>query len=370
MKAECIFDKISGATQRIARIAQKNPHLPVLESVLLVVSKNEVLLRATNLHVGAEIKIPAKTTGDDWSVAVSANVLSSLFQNIKDQEKVVLEKVGNILKISTGQIRSEAKTLPVDDFPSIPEPQDGQTFSFGMKKFRDAVGQVAYAASNTDARPEISSVYIYGEGDGLVLVSTDSYRLSEKKIQLDNSDGFPAIILPIKNVHDIVSFFQNTDEDIDVIVTESQISFLHNNVYFTSRIYEGAFPDYKQIIPSGETLSATFLKSDLADLLRIVNVFSDPFHKITITMDPSDKKCSFHSKNADTGEVSSDVPVVFSGKSNETITATINHGYLSDFIKASHSDSVTIDLVSAQKPLIATNVGDESLIYLIMPMNR
>ena len=331
--------------------------------------KNELILRATNLHVGAEVKVPAKISGE-WQVAIPAAVISSLFQNIKGQDKITLEKDGNLLKISTDSMESQTKTLPTEDFPSIPTITDGRSFTVDIKKFRNAVGQVAYAAANTDARPEISSVYIYGEQEGLVFVSTDTYRLAEKRLSVPDSDGFPAIILPIRNIVEMSSFFQNEDGQMEVIVSENQISFTAGEAYFTSRIYDGAFPDYRQIIPSGDSLSTAFLKADLQDALRMINVFSDPFHKITINLDPKKKECTFHSKNADIGEISSHVPVVFSGELSESLQTTINHRYLDDFVKLANTDNISLDFVSPQKPILASYPGDDSVMYLIMPMNR
>ena len=151
---------------------------------------------------------------------------------------------------------------------------EGKTFEIESKKLIDGIKSVYYSASFSDIKPEISSVFIYQENNDLVFVSTDSFRLAEKKIKMRNLEEIEGIIIPFKNIPEILRVIGGFLGIIRICFNKNQISFSFENTYLTSRIIDGVFPDYRQIIPKDIKTEATLLKQDLINALNLSNIFS------------------------------------------------------------------------------------------------
>ena len=240
MKLECEIEKIKNGILQVEKITGKNLTLPILNSILFIASGKSLKLRATNLSLGVEIEIPAKIE-KEGIVAISGATLAGIFSNIFQNEKIQLESENGNLMIKTKKSRIKLKGQIHDDFPTIPT-VDGKTFEIESKKLVDGIKSVYYSSSSSDIKPEISSVYIYSNDDNLVFVSTDSFRLAEKKIKIKGTEEVSGILIPYKNVSEILRIFGEVQDTIRVCFNKNQISFSSDNIYLTSRIIDGVFP--------------------------------------------------------------------------------------------------------------------------------
>lgn len=360
------IEKISDAVARVQKVSAKNVSLPVLENVLLIAQGNNLQLRATNLHVGVEVTVPVKVQ-KEGTVAVNLGILSNIISSIKGERNITLELKENLLLITTDDSSMEVKTYPHEDFPTLPRPTDDVFFSLPIDNFIDGVRSVMYSASQSDIKPEIASVYIYSEGNNLVFVATDSFRLAEKKVAVSNIEDFPGVIVPIKNIQECVKVFSADEGEVKLYVEKNQLSIVSNNTYFTSRIVDGNYPDYQQIVPKEFNTEAVVLKDDLIQTLKLVNVFSNTFNQISISTIAEKGKLSISSRNTDIGENNSLVDAAITGSDQEVF---VNHRYISDTFSSLNSDSISFSFIEKNKPFILKAVGDTSFLYLIMPMNR
>ena len=239
MKIECSVEKIKNAISQVERITGKNLTLPVLSSILLIASGKSLKLRSTNLSLGIEVEVFAKIE-EEGTLAISGSVLNAIFSNVSQNENVHLEdKDGNLL-IKTKKSQIKLKSQPHDDFPTIPI-VTGTTFEIEAKKLIDGIKSVYYSSSVSDIKPEISSVFMYTNEDNLVFVSTDSFRLAEKKVKVKGIEEIPGILIPFKNVAEILKVFGEFQGLIKVCFNKNQISFSSDNIYLTSRIIDGIF---------------------------------------------------------------------------------------------------------------------------------
>ncbi len=366
MKIESTLDKLSSAIQRIQKVSSKNLSLPILENILLIAKDNILIIRSTNLHVGTEITIPVKvqTKGE---VAVRLDLFTNIISSLKKEHKIVLELKDTVLYIQTDKSEMEINTYPSADFPTLPQIEDGLEFILPTKKFIEGVKSVSYAAALSDIKPEIASVYIHTVDNELVFVATDSFRLAEKKIIVSKVEEFPGVIIPIKNIQECIKTFHDIDGDILCTISKNQMSLQNNEIYFTSRIVDGNYPDYKQIIPEEEKTSVILLKDDLISSLRLVNVFSDNFNQIFLKTNTKKGNINLNSRNTDVGENSTDIDAVISGGDIEMY---LNHKYLTDSFQSLDGDSVEFSFTEKNRPFIVKSVGDSNFLYLIMPMNR
>jgi DNA polymerase-3 subunit beta len=365
MKLECSINKIKESLIIAEKITGKNLTLPVLSSILWVVNNKTLKIRATNLSLGVEIIVPAKIE-EEGVLAIRGDVLSSLFSQLNNEGNVVFETINNNLSVKTKQNTVILKSVPYEDFPTIPI-INGESFVIQSKKFIEGLKAVYYSSSVSEIKPEIGSVYIYPEDDLLVFVATDSFRLAEKKVKIKQKINFSGLLIPLKNAIEIIRVFEGKDEDLKITTQKNQISFSTNDIYLTSRIVDGNFPDYKQIIPKGSNTEATVLKQDFIASLKISNIFSDKFNQITLKVNPSEKFFEIESNNVDIGENVTLIPGALSG---ESVSANFNYKYILDCFQSITSDSINLQLNGKNKPMIIKPVGDTSFMYLVMPMNR
>ena len=365
MKLECKIEEIKNKVLQVEKITGKNLTLPILNSILLIASGKSLKLRSTNLSLGIEVEIPAKIE-KEGIVAISGSVLNGIFSNVFQNENVYLESVDGNLLIQTKKSKIKLKGQPHDDFPTIPR-VDGTTFEIESKKLIDGIKSVYYSSSVSDIKPEISSVFIYTHENDLVFVSTDSFRLAEKKIKTKGLPEIGGILIPFKNIAEILRVFGESASMIKVCFNKNQISFSSDNIYLTSRVIDGVFPDYRQIIPKNSFTNAIMLKQDLLNALKLSNIFSDKFNQVNLRIAPQEKIFELSSANNDIGENKTYLDAALTG---ENIELGFNYKYFLDCFQSISTDSVSIKFSGASSPLVISPVSDLSFIYLIMPMNR
>jgi DNA polymerase-3 subunit beta len=311
------------------------------------------------------MEVPAKIE-KEGVVAIRSDILSSLFSVLTGDQFVSFELINNNLSVKTKSNTIILKSISSEDFPTIPL-IEGEVLSIPTNKFIEGIKSVYYSASTSEIKPEIGSVYIYPEEDMLVFVATDSFRLAEKKVKIKQKLSFSGILIPFKNVIEIIKVLENIEGEVKITLQKNQISFSSSNIYLTSRVVDGAFPDYKQIIPKGGTTEVTLLKHDFISSLKVSNIFSDKFNQITFNIKPKEKVFEIEAKNTDIGE---NITLLGGALSGEDVVLNFNYKYIVDCFTSMTSDSLVLTFNGSNRPMIIKPIGDSSFMYLVMPMNR
>lgn len=366
MKIECIKEKLTTAISNAQRITGKNLTLPVLSCILLEAKDSTLKVKATNLDLGIEISIPVKIE-EEGTVAVPGSIISSFISNLQDEKNIKLEIQDQNLLVSTQHNSTLIKSLPVDDFPTIPLVPEEKTFIVNIKEFIRGLKSVWYSSATSSMKPELSSVYIYSDEEGMVFVATDSFRLAEKRVKMKKVVDIGQILIPFKNVPEIVKVFEGIDGDITINLSKNQISFSYNGIYLVSRVIDGVFPDYKQIIPKEAKTEVVVLKQDLINSLKLSNIFGDKFNQLNMKALPGTKVFELKTKNNDVGENVNRLPASLTG---EEIEINFNYKYIIDCFQSVDVDSVSLNFNGLNRPMIIRGVGDRSFMYLVMPMNK
>lgn len=365
MKAECLIEKLKEAVFQVGKISGKNLSLPILEAILIEAKGNEIKLKATNLDIGLEVKIPAKVE-KAGTVAVPGYILAGFLQMLGEGgSNIKLEALNNNLSVSTNKNSTLIKSYPADEFPLIPRVEKEEFIKIDAIKLCEGIRSVSFASLSSDMKPEISSVYFYLDDGYLYFVSTDSSRLAEKKFEIKKDIDFTSSIIPIKNANELVRILENVNSEVELIFNKNQMSVVAPNLYFTSRVVGGVFPDYRQIIPKEKTTEVVVLKNDLANSIKLSVVFSDKFNQVNFKIIPLDKFFEISSRNNDKGESVTRVEAVLEG---EDMDMCFNAKFILDCLNVIKEDSVEILFNGHQKPVIIKGVGDHSFLYLLMPM--
>src|SRR3989344_5431694 len=238
MKLICLKKDLKEAVSICDRISNKNLNLPILSNILLDAEGKDLKLTSTNLELGAEIIIP-----------IPANIFNSFLSNISVSDQINLEVQNNNLIISTNNNSTLIKSQPADDFPNLPKLKQDKIFSLPVFDFISGLKMVFYSCATSAIKPEISSVYIYSsKAEMLTFAATDSFRLAEKKINYFFPELGP-VLIPFKTVVEIIRIFEGKEGKMDILFNKNQINIIKDNIIFISRLTDGIFPDYNQIIP-------------------------------------------------------------------------------------------------------------------------
>lgn len=367
MKVECVKEKLGKAISSTEKITGKNLTLPVLSCLLLEAKDGELTIRATNLDLGIEYKIPVKVS-TPGKIAIPGAVLNSFISNLTNTKNITLEVLDSgILSVKTEQSSISIKPFPADDFPSLPTVVHDKTLTIPASDFLKGLKSVAYSASVSSVKPELSSVYVYGDEDMLVFAATDSFRLAEKRIRVKGKKLDGELLIPYKNVGEIMRVLGDVNGDVEIVYTKNQIAFMFENTYLTSRVIEGTFPDYKQIIPKEGTTEATALKQDVIQAFKLLTVFSDKFNQVHIKLSPTGKLFEITTRNENVGEGTTNIPATVTG---ESLAVNFNHKYITDGFQSVDADSINLSFNGLNRPVVVRGVNDKSFLYIVMPMNK
>ncbi len=356
----------SEAVHIVSRFSEKkNTTLPILSSVLIIAGDDGIKMRATNLETGVDLKIEGTCTAKGV-VAIPSTILQQIAGSFTDEGNITLEHTGDIVIIIGGAGKSSIKTIPYDDFPSIPFPENPKNrVVLPGTLLKNLFTTIASCASSSTVRPELSSIYLSLEGGVLTAVATDSFRLAEKKVPLSNKGTQGKFLIPAKNALDIAQALP--DDDIILSFDEHQCAFVSTKGMMVSRLTNAVYPDYRQIIPKESVVEAVVLRKDLETALKRTIIFSDAFQKIRLNFDPKKKKLSLFARNTEVGESLETVSADISGG---TLDISFNHRYLSAVLSLTSAESLSLLAAGIGRPLIIKGVGDTSLLYLVSPMNQ
>ena len=365
MILETTVEKLIPLIDSANRITARNSTLAALGTILMIVSGKSLKIRATNLSLGIELEMMVKSERDGV-VAIDGKILAEFLSTLPKNSKIKIVAEDTTMSVVTDKNRTTIKTHPNEDFPTLPT-VSGIEVIVPKSEFVRGVKMTAFSAALSDIKPEISSVYVMAEKNTLTFAATDSFRLAEKREVLHKSAEFPPVIIPYKNIAEIARVIESATGDVTLTIGENQISFSAENIYLTSRIISGSFPDYKQIIPKAFSTEAVVLKQDILNALKSANIFSDKFNQITFVVSPQKKTLECLSKNTDVGEYTGVVDAALSG---DEVSISVNQRYFVDCLALIPQDSISIGLNGGNRPVVIRGVSDGSFTYLLMPMNR
>ncbi len=347
----------------VSKVCAKHITLPILQCVLLEVKNSTLIIKATNLEIGIEGVVEVDSE-EDGVVAVPAHILLQTI-NLITQPKIHISTEQDVFIVETKSSRTEIKTIPFDDFPNIPRINNnpitiqGSSFALGIKT-------TAFTASQSSIKPELGSIYIYQKKEHtLTFVATDSFRLMEKTISQKNITLNEPILIPYKNALELARVVEGVSGDVSLSITENQCALTVNNIYITSRLITGIFPDYTQIIPKEYKTTITILTNDFLQALKKTNIFLNKFMQLTLTI--SAGTFTLSAQSGDAGATTESIQAHIEG---EDITLNFNQRYINEALPHIQSESIVLHCAGFGRPMVVEGVHDGSLRYLVMPMNK
>ncbi|MDO8521885.1 MAG: DNA polymerase III subunit beta [bacterium] len=366
MKLIIVKEKILSAAVMAERIVGKKESLPIL-SCILFEAGSAVSIRSTNLEAGIDIEVAAEIE-ERGRIAVPASIFSQTIRSI-NSDKVVLKTDSENLVVESRGARTLIKAIPHEEFPTLSWGDDGKkNTSISRLAVIKGIQSVLYSASHSMIRPELGSIRISIKKEEVTFAATDSFRLAERIIKRAVSSGEGEFLVPLKHAAELVYILERGScEHVKIHTSDSQLVVLMDSTRFVARVVDGIFPNYAEIIPKTFTTEATILKNDFAEMLRKARVFSGNDQYVGLHVYPKKKIFSATAQSPDVGETSDSIDAAVSG---EDIDINFHIGYLSDFVTAIDSDSITLGFSGPNRPLVIRGASDPGFTYLVMPLNR
>ncbi len=365
MQVICLQEKLKQALNITERIIGRNLTLPILNNLLLSTENNKLKISSTNLEIGINCWIIGKVK-QKGGITVPARLISSLVDNLPNK-KIELKTKAQQLELKCEKFKATLKGLIAEDFPIIPKIKDKPIIKISGNNLKNSFSQVVEMVSFSESRPEISGIYIKFDKNLIKLAATDSFRLAEKNIEIKTNQQLKtrSIIIPQRTIQELIRILGEKDTEVEIILSNNQILFDLEETQIISRLIEGQYPDYQQIIPDNFQTQAIINRQELINNIKIASLFSGKINDIKITLNPKKSLIEISAKDVDIGENKSKIETKIEGKEIEIV---FNYQYLLDGLNHIFSDKVVLGLNTSANPMIIRPVGDISYTYLVMPI--
>lgn len=371
-----LLENLKRGLNIVGHITTKNINLPILNNILVKTENGNIELVSTNLEIGISHQLRGKIESDG-QFTVDSKLITEYVNLLSGESKVVVEEKEGILKIESGGYKTKIKGEPAKEFPLIPTISKENPFSCEVEKFKKALTSVIFAVSNSENRVELTGVLFSFVKNKLSLAATDSYRLAEKEIEIKKSGGADEeelkIIVPAKTIQELLRILNNLENreleekpEIKIYLSENQILFTVDSVELISRLINGHYPDYKQIIPAKSQTEALIERTEIIRAVKAAALFSKTGIN-DINLQLSKNKIIVSSFSGASGESKIELAATVRGDENEI---TINHRYLLDGLNNIGDEMVKIGILNNNTPCLLKPEKEDNYLYLVMPIKQ
>ena len=357
-------ENLARALSAVGRVASSKTQLPILSNILLRTDSNRLLIAATNLEIASTQYIGAKIAAPG-GITIPARLVSEFVSSLP-KGNVELTVKNDHLHIKAGGYSSVINGIVADEFPELPTIDETSSIQYSIKTedFKKAVTQTILTASNDSTRPVLTGVYWHSHEGHLYLAATDGYRLSEKKLVATKSDV--AAIIPASTLQEVLRTLSDDIDEVELLFDETQVRFRAGEAELVSRLIDGNFPDYRQLIPAKSETAVTIEKAEFVRITKVAGLFArESGGSVTLTANSDKKTLAIHSIASQLGENTSESPADVSADGQ----VTLNSRYLGEALGVVDGDQVTFRFSGKLAPCVLTTSGDKAdYLHIIMPL--
>lgn len=349
----------------VARGVSTRSAIQTLSGVLIRVDGGVAELQATDTELGIRANVEA-TIERDGSVVVPGRLLLDVARSLP-AESVSLEYRASEqdVEVKSGSATFHLRTLPLDDFPNLPAPSSDATISVPAAAFIETVDRVARSASRDETRPHLTGVLVTATGNTLRMVATDSYRLSVKETTLEQQlGGDLEVNVPARTLQELSRIAAATEAtEITVTALENQVVFSVGDIVLSSRLVEGRFPNYQQLLPEAYEHELRVDRGELLEVVRRVSLLAQKNAPLRLAFGEGQLEVS--AQTPDIGEATESLPVPFKG---EELAIGFNPEFFRDGLDSAETDEIVLKLISPLRPGLIQSGANGGFIYLVMPI--
>ncbi len=360
----CTQENLKLGLLAVGKITTLSNTLPVLGTVLLKAENGMLQLSATNLEIAVQTQVRCKVE-EVGAFSVNCKTFTDLVNNFPNKN-ISLKLKDSAVEVDSENYHTKIKTFSAEEFPLIPPTENLKTVNVKAQEFKKAAGKVVFSASTNQTQPEISGILFGFRQNQLKLAATDRYRLAEKKIFISEEVTQPGeVIVPAKAVLEAVRIASAFDGDMSVGWSLGQAVFVIGGTTIFSRLVDGQYPPYEQIIPASFQAEAVVKKQDLVGALKAVGVFSQNNSSMVLDYNNESQKFNLSSEAGDLGTGSVELEAEISGGSGSLV---VNFHYLLDALQNMDSDKIKFRFNDDSSAILVVPIEEKDYLYLVMPI--
>ena len=373
MEFTCSKDSLYKGVQTVEKIVSTRSTLPIIGNLLLEAEKSKLKLSANNLEIGMEVIIKANVQ-EEGAILVPAKVFSGIVAKLPDADVNIKVLDKGQVKLTYKQSNININGLPADEFPTLPKIKEDKTLSIEGKVFSELIDQTVFSVSMSEEKYVLSGVLMEfgrsqsaGDSSNLRMISTDGYRLSKKGAKIATNINFESsVIVPAKALSEVQRIMeQDPGENVDIILGGDHIAFKYKDTYVVSRLIQGQFPDYKQVIPKASEIKINMdCKTFLHSVERAAVIASSSAN--IIKLEVKNGKLYAIASAPDVGSVNEQIESDIKG--GERVQVAFNVRLIVDALKVINEDRVTLELSGPLSPGVIKPVGASDFTYIVMPI--
>jgi DNA polymerase-3 subunit beta len=347
------------------RGASTRSPIQTLAGVLLKVEDGHAELEATDMELGVRVALEAGESTPGHAVIPGRLLLDVVRSLPTDQLSLEYRSAQQDVEVVAGPSKFHLRTLPPEDFPKLPEAPAEGAMTVPAAAFVDTIARVARAASRDETRPHLTGVLVTATGSELRMVATDSYRLAVKETKLEAPlEGSLEANVPARTLQELARIASGGAESIGVAALENQVVFTVDDVVLSSRLVEGRFPNYQQLLPEAYEHELRVSRDELLEVVRRVGLLAQKNAPLRLRF--SEGALDVSAQTPDVGEASESLPIPFAG---EPLEIGFNPEFFREGLESAESEELILKLISPLRPGLLES-GDEGsgFIYLVMPI--
>ena len=350
-------------------VVEKKNTLPILSNVLLQLKDNKLSIVATDLDIVFYNEISDVKIINEGSTTTSAAILYDILRKISSNSELNFDlKSENKLSLKSDSADFNLLCLPTDNFPSFADEFEGQEIALDKNRFLKLLNKTRISISNDDTRHYLNGVFLHlTEAHGrnfLTGVATDSHRLSSSSLEIENTTDFSSLILPRKTVFQLCSLLSETSDSLTMQSSENKIKFTLGKIRLISKVIDGKFPDYKQVVPAtNDKILNVPSKEFINSIERVASVSLDRKEGVKLMIDKDNIQLSVNSANS--GEGNEKIKADYN---SEGLNISFNSKYLIDIASEIENKNLKMNLKDSTSPVLIEDASDKNSYYVIMPM--
>ncbi|MGH2878514.1 MAG: DNA polymerase III subunit beta [Solirubrobacteraceae bacterium] len=365
MKLSLSTPDLLAQMQAASRVASTRASVQALSGVMLLAENERALLLATDMEIGLRVPLQGEVL-EPGSAVLPARLLLDVVRSLPG-ETVTLELRAQEqdVEVVSGTAKFHLRTLRSEDFPTLPDAGAATTIKLPSKAFVDTALQVSRSASKDETRPVLTGVLISATGQDLTMVATDSYRLSVKHTTIEAKLDAPLEAnVPARALQELARIAQSIeDAELGVSLGQSQIVFEVGEVVLSSRLIDGQFPNYRQLLPESVEHELRLDSAEIVEVVRRVSLLAQKNAPLRLSF--TEGELTVSAQTPDVGEASESLPVPFSG---EPVEIGFNPEFLRDGLESVESEQLVLKLISPLRPGLIESPEAGEFVYLIMPI--
>ena len=365
MKISCSSSDLLAQLAAVSRVASTRSAVQALSGVQLAAGDGGVELRATDMEVGLRVPLAADVSRPGVAVLPARLTLDVVRALPAKTVTLELRPQEQDVEIQSGSATFHIRTLRAEDFPPLPEPGGGTTVNVPAQAFVETIGKVARSASRDETRPILTGILVSASGRELRMVATDSYRLSVKETPLEaDLDGAFEANVPARALQELARITPESEEGtLSVGVRANQIVFEVGGAVLSSRLIDGQFPNYRQLLPDAYEHELQVSGGELTEVVRRISLLAQKNAPLRLAF--AEGEVTVSAQTPDVGEASETLPIAFSG---EAFEIGFNPEFLRDGLESVENGDLVLKLISPLRPGLIEAADGSGFLYLIMPI--